>query len=201
MSTMEKIRQHMKALPEGQPVSTRSLLGYGSRAAVDQALSRLVKQEYLIRPVRGVYVRPEHSKYVGVVPPDPMEVARVLAEPYGGLVQVQGAEAARMMGFSTQMPMRPIYYVNGPSRTFYLGNLRVEMRHTNARKLILAGRPAGIAFTALWYLGKSGVSQIRLKQAENRLTANEFRALLEVVPQMPGWLQRHFRAYAAGERT
>lgn len=195
---MEQIRQHMAATPEGQPVSTRSLLAYGSRAAVDQALSRLVKQEYLIRPVRGVYVRPERSEYVGVVPPNPMDVARVLAEPYGGVVQVQGAEAALIMGFSTQVPMRPIYNVNGPSRTFYLGNLRVEMRHVSNRKLILAGRPAGIAYTALWYLGKTGVSPKRIKQTEETLTPVEFRALLDAVPQMPGWLQRAFRAYAGG---
>lgn len=193
---MEKIRTHMAATPEGQPVSTRSLLAYGSRAAVDQALSRLVKQEYLIRPVRGVYVRPERSVYVGVVPPDPMEVARVLAEPYGGMVQVQGAEAALMMGFSTQVPMRPIYNVNGPSRAFYLGKLRVEMRHVNVRKMILAGRPAGVAYTALWYLGKTGVSPKRIKQTEETLSAVEFRALIDAVPQMPGWLQQAFRAYA-----
>lgn len=192
---MEKIRQHMAATPEGQPVSTRALLAYGSRAAVDQALSRLVKQEYLIRPVRGVYVRPERSEYVGVVPPHPMDVARVLAEPYGGVVQVQGAEAALMMGFSTQVPMRPIYNVNGPSRVLYLGKLRVEMRHVNARKLILAGRPAGIAYTALWYLGKTGVSPKRIKQTEETLSAVEFRALIDAVPLMPGWLQQAFRAY------
>ncbi len=193
---MEKIRKHMAATPEGQPVSTRSLLAYGSRAAVDQALSRLVKQEYLIRPVRGVYVRPAHSKYAGVVPPSAINVARVLEEAHGGVVQMHGAEAARMMGFSTQVPMRPIYNVNGPSRAFYLGKLRVEMRHVNARKLILAGRPAGIAFTALWYLGKTGVSPKRIKQTEETLSAVEFRALIDAVPQMPGWLQQAFRAYA-----
>lgn len=198
---MKKIRQHMKALPEGQPVSTRSLLGYGSRAAVDQALSRLVKQEFLIRPVWGVYVRPKHSKYVGVVPPSAFDVARVLEEAHGGVIQVHGAQAARMMGFSTQVPMRPIYSVNGPSRTFYLGKLRVEMRHVHNRKLILAGRPAGIAYTALWYLGKAGVTPKRIKQTEETLTAAEFSALLAAVPQMPGWLQRAFQAYAVGANT
>lgn len=200
MSTIENIRNHMKSLPEGQPVSTRSLLGYGSRAAVDQALSRLVKQEFLIRPVRGVYVRPKRSKYVGAVPPNPMEVARVLAEPYGGAVQVHGAQAALMMGFSTQVPMRPIYCVSGPSRTFYMGKLRVDMRHVSPRKLILAGRPAGIAYTALNYLGENGISAKRIKETENMLEAAEFCALLDAVPVMPGWMQRAFRAYTEGAK-
>lgn len=192
---MEKIRQHMAETPEGQPVSTRSLLGYGSRAAVDQALSRLVKQEYLIRPVRGVYVRPERSEYVGVVPPHPMDVARVLAEPYGGVVQVQGAEAALMMGFSTQVPMHYVFQTSGPSRKLRLGRLQVTLKHAAHGKLVLAGRPAGIALTALHYLGRAAVTPAVLEKARSRISSEEFEALQNAIPLMPEWLSRAFVKY------
>ena len=189
---MEKIRTHMAATPEGQPVSTRSLLAYGSRAAVDQALSRLVKQEYLIRPVRGVYVRPERSVYVGVVPPDPMEVARVLAEPYGGMVQVQGAEAALMMGFSTQVPMHHVFQTSGPSRKLRLGRLQVTLKHVAPGRLALAGRPAGVALTALCYLGPNAVTSRVLEKTRSRISKEEFEVLRNATQFMPEWLRRAF---------
>ncbi len=192
MSTMEKIRQHMAATPEGQPVSTRSLLAYGSRAAVDQALSRLVKQEYLIRPVRGVYVRPKYNAYVGAVPPSPAVIAEMLAQESGSEIQVHGAEAARRFGFSTQVPMRPIYYTNGPSRKLHFGKLRVELMHVSPRKMILAGRPAGTALTALRYLGRTNLTSKAIAQVESQLSGEEFRELLRVVPLLPGWLREAF---------
>lgn len=192
---MEKIRQHMKALAEGQPVSTRSLLGYGSRAAVDQALSRLVKQEFLIRPVRGVYVRPKHNAYVGAVPPSTAVIAQMLAQESGSTIQVHGAEAARRFGFSTQVPMRPIYHTNGPSRKLHFGKLRMELMHVSPRKMILAGRPAGTALTALWYLGRGNVSSKAIRQIETQLSSEEYRELLQVVPLLPGWLREVFFTY------
>lgn len=44
----EQILEHAKQLPEGTPVAAKSLLYLGTRAAVDQALSRLAEREQLI---------------------------------------------------------------------------------------------------------------------------------------------------------
>ncbi len=41
--------------PEGVPVLAKGLLHLGNRAAVDQALSRLVRRGALLRAGRGVY--------------------------------------------------------------------------------------------------------------------------------------------------
>ena len=51
----EQILAHATGLPEGAPVSAKSLLHLGNRAAVDQALSRLSERGQLIRAGRGVY--------------------------------------------------------------------------------------------------------------------------------------------------
>ena len=49
---------HFGKAPEGVPVTAKELLHLGTRAAVDQTLSRLVRSGSLIRVSRGLYVRP-----------------------------------------------------------------------------------------------------------------------------------------------
>ena len=64
----EQILAHATGLPEGAPVSAKSLLHLGNRAAVDQALSRLSERGQLIRAGRGVYLRPIASRFGARMP-------------------------------------------------------------------------------------------------------------------------------------
>ena len=59
----EQILAHAEGLPEGAPIAAKSLLHLGNRAAVDQALSRLVERGRLMRAGRGVYLRPVSSRF------------------------------------------------------------------------------------------------------------------------------------------
>ena len=50
----ETVLRHAQGQPEGAPVPAKGLLHLGSRAAVDQALSRLARRGALLRAGRGV---------------------------------------------------------------------------------------------------------------------------------------------------
>lgn len=192
MSVSEQILRKAERLPLGQPVTFKEFMGFGSRAAVDQALSRLVRAGVLSRPARGIYVRPKRSPYVGEVPPEPVKVAEALVAETGNTIQVHGAEAARRMGLSTQVPSRPVFYTSGPSRRVRLGQLEVSLKHVTPRKLAMAERPAGIALTALWYLGKRLVTQETIERIRAHLPYEEFEALRSSTRIMPGWMHDVF---------
>lgn len=192
MNTVEKIRQHVESLPSSQPVTSKEFMGFGSRAAVDQALARLVQKGELSRVARGVYMRPKRSPYVGEVSPEPAKVAEALAAETGNTIQVHGAEAARRMGLSTQVPSQPIFYTSGPSRRVQLGRTEVTLKHVSPRKLAMAERPAGIALTALWYLGKHLVTVETIERIRARLPHEEFEALRSASRVMPGWMHDVF---------
>lgn len=57
------ITRRFNRMRAGRAVPVSDLVGYGNRAAVDQALHRLVRVGFLVRLRRGVYARTE-------VPPD-----------------------------------------------------------------------------------------------------------------------------------
>ena len=59
MQTLAKqVLGHAATLPESTPLVAKELLHLGSRTAVDQVLSRLLRRGTLLRPGRGIYVLP-----------------------------------------------------------------------------------------------------------------------------------------------
>jgi hypothetical protein len=194
-NTAQQIQNEVERLVPGKPVAINTFLGFGKRAAVDQALSRLVRAGELSRPIRGVYVRPKRSRFVGEVPPDPHEIARAIAAASNEVVQVHGAEAARQLGLSTQVPMKHVFYTTGRGKTFAYGNTTVLMKHVPPQRLALAGRPAGIALEALRYLGKKAVTTRTMATIKIKIGIEEFRQLEAATNAMPGWLHDLFVDY------
>ena len=99
----QAILEHVTSLPEGASVSAKALLHLGSRAAVDQALSRLVRRGQLIRAGRGLYVRPVESRF-GKRPPSVEHVVRALAAATEEVIASHGAAAANALGMLILTP-------------------------------------------------------------------------------------------------
>lgn len=129
MNTTFRVQKYVQKRPRGKPFTTSALMSFGARAAVDQALSRLTAAGKVVRLTRGVYVRPEENRLVGQVLPEPFKVAEALAKRTNEQIQVSGAEAARQLGLSTQVPAQPIFLTTGQSRKFNLGGLEVTHIH------------------------------------------------------------------------
>lgn len=182
------ILERIEEIPLGEPFSPAQFLDLGPRKRVSQVLARLAEKEVIMRVIRGVFVRPKVSKIVGKVRPTTLKVVELITK--GDTIQVHGAEAARRMELSTQVPMRPVYLIPGPSRVFYIGKLQVTLRKTSRRKLLLAGRPAGLALTAMWYLGKGELTPKIVGKIRRTLGEEEFEALKSVVHLMPWWMRK-----------
>jgi hypothetical protein len=187
-STTHQIRHRIMEIPAGTPFSVKELLSMGPRPAIDQALSRMVRGGLIARVTRGVFVRPKENRYLGKLAPEPGSVAKLVATSSGGVLAVHGAEAARQLGLTTQVPAQPVFYTSGPGRRFRMGELQVVLKHVSPRRLSLAGRPAGTALSALWYLGKHQVTPEVVSTIKNRLGPEEFAALEAATTAMPGWM-------------
>ena len=192
VTAAESIRGYIEELPAGEPFTTADLMRLGTRAAVDQNLTRLVRNGSIERIARGVFVRPVINEYVGKVSPEPTKIAEAVARSSGSVIKVHGAEAARRFQLSTQTPMQPVYWTSGPNREIQVGKTRIRLRHAGAKKLALAGTPAGTALAALWYLGKEQVTPAVIEQIKSRLPEGEFEALRLETRSMPAWMSDAF---------
>lgn len=195
MSISKEISKKIKGLRRGKPFRSTDFLDLGSRAAVDQTLWRLVNAGEIKRIKRGLFVKPEKNAYVGEVLPGAEDVSRFLARQTGNKLAISGAEAARRFGFTTQVSSQSVFLTDGPSRNYHLGNHEVRLKRVAPRKLVLAGRPAGEALSALWYLGSDEVTPQTFEQIEGRLPPEEFSALTHKHKVMPGWMRDALTEY------
>lgn len=184
----EQILEHATGLPEGASVGAKSFLHLGSRAAVDQALSRLAARGALLRAGRGVYVRPVTSRF-GVRAPSVEQAVEAFAVQRGETIVPSGAAAANRLGLTTQVPVRSVYLTSGRSRKMTFGKQVVELRHAPRWQLAMANRPAGEAVRALAWLGPEQAEHA-VQTLKRKLPRPAFKELVAAAPQMPSWLAR-----------
>lgn len=151
-------------------------------------LERLVKIREIKRIRRGIYVRPQISPYVGPVTPSIESIVKTIVSSADEVLQIHGAEAARQLGLSTQVPVKPTFLTNGRSRKLSVGKIEIEFKRASSKKLVLAGTQAGLAISALWYLVKENIS------------AKEFEKFLKKKLNMPFWMSTVVASYKQKER-
>jgi len=190
MTTTSAIQRQIKGIPIGKPFANKLFLKHGSRASVDQALSRLVKSEKLERVTNGVYVRPKINRYVGVVMP---ALSEVIAKSNGETIQVHGAEAARQFNLTTQVPAKLVFYTSGSTREVTVGKLKLGFIRAARRKLQFSGTRIGLALSALWFLGKDGINESAVKMVCSKLEVSELNQLRNA--ELPAWLAERLNQY------
>ena len=151
----QQIGQRVTAKGRGAVFTPNDFLDLGSRAAVDQALSRMARAGRLRRVARGLYDYPRMDPQLGPLTPSTDAVAQALARETGSLVQVAGAQAANMLGVSLQVPAQTTYLTDGPPRTVQIGRRVIRLKHASPKNLVAAGTNAGTVVQALRYVGQA----------------------------------------------
>lgn len=187
MKVMEGVRQYIAQFPEGRPLVAKELLHLGSRAAVDQTLSRLAKIGSLLRAGRGVYVKPVESRF-GTRPPISTKVVEGLAS-HGETIVPHGAAAANALGLTTQVPVREVYLTSGRSRHLKLGSQVVELRHAPSWQLALAGREAGNVVRALAWVGRGGAAEA-VRKLKSSLPPEQLAEVAASRARLPTWMAK-----------
>jgi hypothetical protein len=196
-STMNAVLNRIRAKHRGFVFTPREFSQLGSRAAVDQALSRLQRSGQIRRLTRGIYEFPKIHPKIGLLSPSPEAVAKAMAKKTGSRITVSGAKAANLLGLSTQVPMQNLFWTEGPSRTIRIGNHTVSLKHVAPSKMIGAGTEAGIVIQAVRSLGKEGIHEISLHSLAKRLPSPVKRAVQRLAPTAPAWSQPALKQISA----
>ena len=195
MTASSNVKQYIADISEGQVFPSASLRPFASSDNIRQILNRLVKSGELKRVTRGIFVKPKQVSTVGEVLPSASEVTQMLANSTGEIIAIHGAEAARQLQLTTQVPMRPIFYTSGNTRTLKMANRTVTLMHVNPSKLIATGTTQGLVISALCYLGQEQVTTQTISSIKERISAEEFQATLNLIERMPAWLADVFYRY------
>ena len=187
-SVSHLVTQRVKRLRRGKPFSIRCLAELGPSSAISKAVTQLVRRGELVRVYRGIYIRPKFSQYTGRIRcPGLWDLLSLIARQSRWKLQIHGADSVRQFGLSTQMPVIPIYYTSGPSRSLLLGKAEIWLVHAAPMVMQCAGTRVGMAISALYYLGKDGATQECVKAIKSALHPEELATLLGC--NMPKWMR------------
>ena len=173
----------------------------GSRGAIDQSLSRLVKSGRLRRLGHGLYSAIRFSDALGGAAPANVDsIIAALARRDGTRIMADGIFAANLLGLTNAVPAKLNYVTDGHSRTLKIDGRVIRFRNAGPNTMKWAGKPAAPVVQALRWLGPRNVVQGQVALTLNRILPNEVkRDLLDNVHDLPGWAVSVVREIAYGQ--
>jgi hypothetical protein len=183
----------------GAVFTAADFLDLGSRASIDQALSRSARAGAIRKLARGVYHYPRRHPRLGVLAPSTDDVARAMAGRDASRLQPSGAHAANLLGLSDQVPVRAVYLTDGRARTVSIGKRSVVLKKTTPRNMATAGRISGTVVQALRWLGRRSVDDRLVQVLRKRLTEDDRKQLLADIRFAPAWIGGIMRRVAGAE--
>jgi predicted transcriptional regulator of viral defense system len=193
-SLEQKILAVMRSKGRGSICSAADFLQLGSREAVDQALSRLVRKGVFHRISRGLYLFPVENSVAGILSPDPVKIAQTEARKTGARLLIGEAYAAYTLGLTQQIPATITFLTDGKAGKITVGALTVVLKRTSAKKMAVSGRVSGQVIQALRFLGKEAVNDPNFPSLlSDKLTTVQKKELAHDIRFAPVWMQKVLR--------
>ena len=202
-SVAQKIMKSVSKHDRGKWVCTpKDFLGLGSREAVDQALSRLVKAGKLRRVGHGLYDLPRMSDVLKRPAPVDLDAAiSALSRRDGVRIIPDGLAAANQLGLTNAVPAKTSYVTDGSTRPLKIDGRTVRFRHAGPKIMLWAGRPAAPVAQALRWLGPDNAKDPRvLSTLRRHLPDHVKRDLVENIGALPGWASPLARSIATDQQ-
>jgi len=190
------ILDRFRSGPVGHVWAPADFLDLGSRAAVDQALSRNCRSGALARAARGLYHLATKDPILGVLAPEPKQLHSALGRRDGAKIYSTGAHAANALGLSDQVPMRPMFLTTGPSRRINRGRSALVLRHVSPRFVSTRHHQSAQAILALRWIGRDHVDADMIARLRRNLSSTDRAGLLDDLGHAPAWIAKIFRLVA-----
>ena len=181
----------------GRVFTPADFLDLGSRAAVDQALSRNSRAARIRKVARGLYDVPRDHPRLGRLSATTDAVVQAVARRSGIRLLLSGAHAANAFGLTDQVPVRSVYSadVRRP-RSIKVGKSSILLKPAGARTLATAGTVGGDLIQALRWIGRRHVNAGTVASLRRNLRDADKAKLLEQIHHAPAWVADVMRQVA-----
>lgn len=180
----------------GRVFSPADFLDLGTRATVDQALSRNCRAGHIRKIARGLYDAPRDHVLLGRLAPDRSALLDAVSRRDAAKIFSTGAHAANALGLSDQVPMRAFYLTTGRSRKIKVGNTDIQLKRAPARYLAVKHHASGAVIQALRWLGRKNVNEDTIATLRRNLPPDDRAALLQDAHLAPAWIADIFHLLA-----
>ena len=186
----KEIRNRIEQRGEGQLYVVGDFADLNNDALVTRVLSRLEKENFLIRLSQGVYLYPNRNRY-GVNKPSIDVIAKAIAEKDRASIVPSGLTALNILGLSTQVPMNAIYLTNGTPRVITVGNRKIVFKKSVPRNFAYQSELFPLVVSAMKEMGEEHINDdvvLELKKILAKETNQELiRQDFLIAPQ---WIRK-----------
>lgn len=182
----DRIKARIIRKKRGWVFVPNDFLDIGSRAAIDQVLSRFAKSGLVRRLDRGVYDYPKQSKRLGTLSPDVNDVANAVAD--RRQVSPSGATAANQLGLSTQVPAKPTFLTNNIKRQCTINGNVITLKPARVPLIQSISRTANLFLQAISYLGRKNIDDLVIARCALILSDKDIKKLFDNRGKLPSWI-------------
>jgi hypothetical protein len=184
-----QIKELIKKKRRGNLFFANDFKTFGNGDAIRQSLSRLYRDEFIIRLSYGIYLYPKISKRIGIVYPSIEDIAKAIAKREKARLIPTGAYALNKLGLSTQVPMKVVFLTDGAPRIIKVGKkATIRLKKTIAKYLSFNGNITTLAIVALKEIGKGNVTESEIKKIKEALTHETGENIAHDATLAPEWI-------------
>lgn len=188
MTTQELIFRKVKRAPAGKLFFVSDLGEYNS-AYVSKILSLMTSYGDLERLAKGVYYKPIVTSY-GTVYPTAEKIVKAIAKRENAKILPTGETALHALGFSTQVPTKPVYLTTGTQRVVKVGTKTITLRRRAPSNLRYKSRLMPVLILALKAKGRDNIGANDIERIRVLWEcSDEKEAVMKDLPNAPVWIK------------
>ena len=186
MKERNELEKKIMSIPKGKVFSYRDLGIAMSDASLRQGLKRLVDKGFIRRTQRGYFERPLFSKFLQEnLETDMVKMAQAIARNNKWTIAPSGNTALNMLGVSTQVPSQWTFVSDGPYKSFFIDEKKIEFRHRANRSITGLSQKSLLVIHALKSLSQDETTPEVIATIKTKLTPSEKRKLLKDAKFVP----------------
>ena len=186
----KEIRNRIIQNGEGQLYMVSDFADLNNDALVTRVLSRLEKENFLIRISQGIYLYPSKNRY-GIHKPSIDMIAKAIAEKDKAHIIPSGLTALNILGLSTQVPMNAIYMTNATPRTITIGNRKIIFKKSVPKTFAYQSNLFSLVVSAMKEIGEQNIDNETILKIKEILTKEPNRGIIRqdflIAPQ---WIRK-----------
>lgn len=173
----------------GWAFSSKDLMGRWSRQQADTMLSELARIGKIRRLTRGLYDYPEYSPFLkSELAPNMEQVAGAFARKFNWRIVASGETALNLIGLSTQIPARYVFFSDAPARSYDILGTRLEFRKTTLKDIGFKHKESALIVQALKALGKEQITGEVIEQIRNWIKPSHRPRILRDAKGTTDWI-------------
>lgn len=156
--------------------------------AVKLVLSRLVKEEIIVRLGNGIYLKPNVDPELGILYPNMDDVAKAIARRDNVEIKPSGEKTLNNVGLTTQVPINTVYLTNGTGKTIKIGKNTITFKAIANKKLKYGLGLIGNVLTAIETIGPKNIEDEAVQKLLSLLSEEPKQKILKAAAKAPQWI-------------